>query len=61
MRDWKPKTLWDELLRTFQGWMDEDEQEDEQTRDPTLIFHVLFTAPLVIAIFAAMASMARHA
>ena len=24
MRDWKPKSLWDELLRAFHGWMEED-------------------------------------
>lgn len=49
MRDWNPKSLWDELRRAFQGWMDEDE---EQSTDPTLMFHLMFTAPLIIGILA---------
>ncbi|MGE5095918.1 MAG: hypothetical protein ACM3SO_12310 [Betaproteobacteria bacterium] len=64
MRDWNPKSLWEELLRTFQGWMDEgeeDEGEDEQARDPALLFHLLFTVPLALALFAALTTMARHA
>lgn len=58
-RDWRPKSLWDELLRAFHGWM--DEQDDEQTQDPALVFHLLFTVPLVLGIFAAMTAIARHA
>jgi hypothetical protein len=56
MRDWNPKSLWDELLRAFHGWM--DEQDDEQARDPTFLFHLLFTAPLLLGI---LAMMTRHA
>lgn len=48
MRDWKPKTLWDELRRALQGWMEEDEKE--RSVDPTLMFHLTFTAPLVLGI-----------
>ena len=54
MRDWKPKSLWDELLRAFHGWM-EEEHDDEQAGDPTLAFHLLFAAPLLLGIFAMMA------
>lgn len=48
MRDWNPKSLWDELRRTLQGWI--DEEDEEQSADPTLLFHLLFTAPLIIGI-----------
>jgi hypothetical protein len=47
MKDWDPKSLWDELRRTLQGWMNEDE---EQSSDPTLLFHMMVTAPLVIGL-----------
>ncbi len=58
MRDWKPKTLWDELLRTVQGWMQpEEDEEGEKAQDPSLMFHLLFTVPLVLGLYA----MARHA
>lgn len=57
MRDWKPKTLWDALLRTVQGWMEPDDEEGEKAQDPSLMFHLLFTVPLLLGLYA----MARHA
>ncbi len=57
MRDWKPKTLWDELLRAVQGWMQpEEDEEGEKAQDPSLMFHLLFTVPLLLGLYA----MARH-
>jgi len=59
MRDRKPKSLWDELRRAFHGWMKDDEGEHrEQASDPSFMFHVLFTAPLLLGLFAMMT---RHA
>lgn len=49
MSNWNPKGLWDELKRTFGGASDDDE---EQSSDPTLLFHLMFTAPLLIGILA---------
>jgi hypothetical protein len=49
MSDWNPKSFWDELKRTFQGWTEDDE---EQSSDPTLLFHLMFTAPLLIGVLA---------
>ena len=49
MSDWNPKSLWDELKRTFGG---RDEDDDEQSSDPTLLFHLMFIAPLLIGVLA---------
>ena len=49
MRNWDPKSLWEELRRTLQGWTHDDE---EQSSDPTLLFHLMLTAPLLIGILA---------
>ena len=57
MRDRNPKTLWEEL-RAFIGFVDEDDDEGEQAQDPALLFHLLFTVPLVITVFATMRRMA---
>ena len=48
MKDWNPKGLWDELRRAF-GARPEDD-DDERTTDPALLFHLTFTAPLVIGL-----------
>jgi len=47
----KPRTIWDELRAVLNGRPDDDE-EGEQAQDPALVFHALFTVPMVIAIFA---------
>ena len=44
----KPKTIWDELRAVLDGRSDDDD-EGEQAQDPALLFHALFTVPLVIA------------
>ena len=54
-RDWNPKSLWDELVRAFHGWMDgDDEEEGEQAQDPAFMFHLLFTVPLLLGLYAMM-------
>lgn len=57
MADWNPKELWNELRQAIDDWMvGERDGEGEQADDPTLLFHLCFTAPLVIAAIA----LARH-
>ena len=52
MRNRNPKSLWEEV-RAFMGWVDDDDDEEgEQAQDPALLFHLLFTVPLVITVFA---------
>ena len=45
MSDWSPKSLWDRLCRTFDGWMDPDAEVDEAS----LAFILAFVAPLFLA------------
>ena len=52
MRKRKPRTLWDDLRDVLNGRPDDDD-EGEQAQDPALLFHALFTVPLVIALFSA--------
>lgn len=59
MSDRKPKSLWEELVAAFHGWMGEDDEEGEKARDPSLMFHLLFTVPLLLGLWAMMAT--RHA
>ena len=54
MSDWKPKSLWDELLEAVMGRRDDDDEDDEQARDPSLMVHLMYTAPVLIALFAMM-------
>ena len=43
--------LWRRLLDTFDRWLDEDsEGREEASEDPSLVFHLMLTAPLVIGI-----------
>ena len=58
MADWNPKDLWNELRQAIDDWMvGERDGEGEQADDPTLLFHLAFTAPLLIAAIA----LSRHA
>ena len=58
MRDRNPKTLWEEF-RAFIGFApDEDDDEGEQAQDPGMLFHLLFTVPLVIMVFSTMRRLA---
>jgi hypothetical protein len=52
MRRRKPKTLWSEV-RSALGFPDSDDDEGEKARDPALLFHLLFTVPLVISLLLA--------
>jgi hypothetical protein len=52
MRHRKTKTLWGEL-RAALGFPEPDDDEGEKAQDPALLFHLLFTIPLLIALVAA--------
>ena len=53
MKDWDLKALWAELKRTLGGEPDDD-GEGEQSSDPTLLYHLMFTAPLLLGLLLAM-------
>jgi hypothetical protein len=44
MSDWSPKSLWDRMRRTLEGWIDPDVEVDEAS----LHFHLLFVFPILI-------------
>jgi hypothetical protein len=48
----RPKTLWEEVRAALRGWLGPDDEEGEKAEDPALLFHALFTAPLVIVLLA---------
>ncbi len=54
MSDWNPKSLWDELVRALRGWPRDERgkrgKRDEKSADPTLMFHLLLTAPLLLGL-----------
>ena len=51
MRDWSPRSLWHALRETVARWMDEGDTDEV---DPALLFHLSFTAPLLIGLIAAL-------
>jgi hypothetical protein len=57
MKEWNPKSVWDELRKTFERWTREDDEDDDRRSiDVSLLFHLMLTVPLLIAIL----SMARR-
>jgi hypothetical protein len=51
----KPSSLWDDVRAAIRGWIGgsgDDDEEGEQAQDPGLLFHALFTAPMVIMLIA---------
>ena len=48
MSDWTPKTLWDRVLRTFEGWI-EPEGDGDEVDEGLVAFHLLFVAPVFLA------------
>jgi hypothetical protein len=45
MSDWSPKSLWDRVRRTMEGWMDPEAEAD----DEELAFNLLYLAPVFLA------------
>lgn len=52
MQTGKFKTLWNRLRRTFEEWMDDD--ESSEAADPSLMFHLVVSTPLLIFVLALM-------
>lgn len=52
MKEWDPKSVWDELRKTFKSWADEEDEDDNERRtiDASLLFHLMLTVPLLLAI-----------
>ena len=53
----KPRTLWGDV-RAALGFPEADDDEGEKARDPALLFHLLFTVPLLISLIASARRMA---
>lgn len=48
MDEWNPRRLWTQVREAFRDLM--DEEDEEPVRDPSLMFHLTFSAPLFIAL-----------
>ncbi len=48
MRHGNPRGLWDEVRRRVKDWIEDDEESDVE--DPSLVFHLALTAPLLIGL-----------
>jgi hypothetical protein len=48
------ESLWNQFLRAFDHWLDDERDDDgeEASEDPALMYHLMFTAPLVIGFLA---------
>ena len=51
MKPWNPKTMWRRVRRSVRDWM---EPEEAEPADPSLMFHLTFTMPLVIGVLVAL-------
>jgi hypothetical protein len=56
--DWQPERVWESVRRRVLEWMGVDEghdgQSNEEEADPTLLFHMSVSAPLLIALLMLM-------
>ena len=52
MSDWNLRTAWKELRDAIHDLVSgaSEGDDDEQAEDPALLFHLLFSAPLFIAV-----------
>jgi hypothetical protein len=55
---WNPKGLWDRLERAVRDWIDPEADRERDTEDPSLLFHVSITMPLLILVAAIARRMA---
>lgn len=50
------KGVWETLLKTVAGWLDDEKtpgpDSNEDEADPSLMFHLLVIAPLLLAVIA---------
>ena len=57
MADWQPGSVWEALRQRVMEWMDAGENDpssNEDEADPTLMFHLAVTAPMVIGLLILM-------
>jgi hypothetical protein len=50
MSPWNPKTMWRRVRRSVRDWMEPEEAEP----DPSMVFHLTFTMPLIIGVLVAL-------
>jgi hypothetical protein len=50
MNPWNPKTMWRRVQRSVRDWMEPEDVEP----DPSVLFHLTFTMPLVIGVLVAL-------
>lgn len=50
MKEWDPKSVWDQLRKTFKSWTGDEDDDERRTIDASLLFHLMLTVPLVLAI-----------
>lgn len=48
MKEWDPKSAWDELRKALKSWTGEEDDE-RRTIDTSLLFHLMLTVPLLLA------------
>ena len=49
MSDRTPKTVWERVLRAFEGWMYGDGEGEAEADDGSIAFFLLFVAPVFLA------------
>ena len=58
MGEWHPERIWQSVRRQVEEWMGVDDspeaQSNEDEADPTMLFHLSVTAPIVIALLILM-------
>jgi hypothetical protein len=58
MADWQPGGIWESLRQRVLDWIGADDARDaspdEDEVDPTLMFHLAVTAPVVIGVLVLM-------
>ena len=50
MDPWNPKAMWRRVQRSVRDWMEPEDVEP----DPSVLFHLTFTMPLVIGVLLAL-------
>lgn len=60
MGQWQPERVWQSVRRRVREWMGVDDSpeagsgENEEEADPSMLFHLSVTAPIVIALLILM-------
>ena len=58
MNDWQPGQVWESVRRRVRAWWGTDEGHDaesnEEEADPSMLFHLSVSAPIVIGLLILM-------